>query len=642
MNIEKALRQYLKGTGPKVRESEFFDSTFGDANATINVLFRLANEEIEAITESKTLDRVVEMLRLMETTLCTDDGVNRGVVSRKLLKLDEKMDRILSEGAKKFSNLNKIASEFNKVRRQLEKISELNEAKDTKQYDFLKFLIHETKNIAYLEYAFRKMPALVNVKDRDDVPLFRNLVRNYLNSIVVSEEEDILYYESLIVLLFSQKSFELSVLEKRKCLDEIYPFFDKLRVTKRLEKKNREKIERIQYLIDFIKSEQVRRGDVSTLTSKYKIHVAFDEEIIEQARLAKVPKEGELTDREEVLDYILSMDGEDAKEIDDALSCRRLPNGNYLLGVHIASVLGYFPYQSLIVSEAIQRNQSIYLPYRYQSREDDFNRTIPIFPYVFSADKGSLLEGEKRLARSYFFEINDQGEVVSRRFVKSIVQNHKQLSYDQVNSIICDGCEEEELFRTVQNLVEVTNLLDKRYRGNELYEKVKESSFDCSELRVRKVGSENIVYQAMLLTGNEVANFFASHDIPFLYRVHEVNEENNRKLEAMISTLNQVYAGWQFKSLYQLIEGIYPKGRYAMEGRHDGLDLEHYCHCTSVLRRAADIVVEHALEVCYDKEASLEELEELREDIAAKMVEINSRQSPIEYFLKEYQKVYRR
>ena len=641
MNIEKALRQYLKGTGPKVRESEFYDCTFGDGNATINVLFRLVNEEIDSITEQHALDRVVEVLKLMETTLSIDDGVNRKIVSRKLLKLDEKMDRILAEGGKKFSNLNKIASEFNKVRRQLERLSLLNEAKDTRQYDFMKFLIQETKNIAYLEFAFKKMPSLVNVKDKDDIPLFRNLIRNYLNSVLLNDEENILYYESLMALLSSQKSFELSVSEKRNCLEEIYCFLDKLRVNKRQEKKNKEKIERIEYLVSFIKNEDAKREDISSLASKYKIHVVFDEAIIEEARLAKVPMEGEIGDRCVVDDFIISMDGDDAKEIDDALSCKRLPNGHYLLGVHIASVLGYFPYDSSIVEEAISRNQSIYLPYRYQAKDDDFNRTIPIFPYIFSANKGSLLEGERRLARSYFFEIDENGDVVSRKFVKSIIKNRKQLTYDEVNSLICSGGD-GEVFDVIQNLVEVTSLLDKKHQVNELYERVKESSFDYSELRVRKVGSENIVYQAMILTGSEVANFFASKNLPFLYRTHEVNEENNRKLESMISTLNRVYVGQQFKNLYQLIDGIYPKGRYAMEGKHDGLLLDHYCHCTSLLRRAADIVVEHALEVCYDREASSEEIDELREDILSKMVSINSRQAPIEYFVKEYQKVYRR
>ena len=186
--------------------------------------------------------------------------------------------------------------------------------------------------------------------------------------------------------------------------------------------------------------------------------------------------------------------------------------------------------------------------------------------------------------------------------------------------------------------MEVTKILDKKFVSTELYDKIKENVSDTSELRVKRIGSENIVYQSMLLTGNRVAEYFNRNGFPLLYRVHYVNEENNRKLEAMIDNLNRTYKGNQFKNLYQLIEGIYPKGWYAEEGRHTGLDLDHYCHCTSVLRRAADIIVEHALEVCCDKEPTKEEIEELKEEIATKVVEINAKQTPIEYFLKEYQK----
>ena len=180
--------------------------------------------------------------------------------------------------------------------------------------------------------------------------------------------------------------------------------------------------------------------------------------------------------------------------------------------------------------------------------------------------------------------------------------------------------------------------MDKRYKGTLLYDKVKENRDDYSELKVNKSGSENIVYQCMLLTGNRVAEYFASKGLPLIYRVHETNEENNKKLQDMIDNLNATYSDQEFKKLYQLIEGLYPKGWYAMEGRHSGLDLDHYCHCTSVLRRGADIVVEHALETCYDKEATEEEINALKEEIAAKVIEINSRETPIDLFVKEYKK----
>lgn len=638
MNIEKALRNYLNRKGPKIKYDDFCVYCENNADAAINVLFKLANEEIDTMTDSKTLDRVVEVLKYVELIIGSCDDANRKIVNRKIVKLTEKLTRIQIEKYKKFSNMNKIRSEFNKVKRELEVLLDLCEKKDTKQYNFMQYLIEESKNIEYLEYTIKKMPALVNVKDKDEIPLFRNLVKSYLESVIDYNEENVLYYGNLITLIMSQKSFTLSDIEKRKCLEEIYKCINKMSFNKKKQKKNASKLELLKKLTDIVKGNSERYLDIEEIASKYNIEINFSDTLLEKAHLNKAASEGYMSGREEIDDYIISMDGDTAVEIDDALSCKKLPNGNYLLGVHIASVLGYFPYESDIIQNAITRNQSIYLPHRYQSRSDDFNRTIPIFPYEFCADKASLKEGEKRLARSYLFEIDKYGNVVNESFKKTIITNNRQLIYDEANKIITHGTKDEQLQNTINNLLEVTKILDKKFVSTELYDKIKENVSDTSELRVKRIGSENIVYQSMLLTGNRVAEYFNRNGFPLLYRVHYVNEENNRKLEAMIDNLNRTYKGNQFKNLYQLIEGIYPKGWYAEEGRHTGLDLDHYCHCTSVLRRAADIIVEHALEVCCDKEPTKEEIEELKEEIATKVVEINAKQTPIEYFLKEYQK----
>ena len=643
MSIEKALRNYLNCTGPKIKEKQFISYVTEDnVNAVINTLFSLVNEQIDDMNDSKALDRVVGVLQLLEVLLKSCDGINRKIVSRKILKIYEKLDRMIEEGRKKFKNIRKVQSEFNKVRRKLDVLIELNEERDTKQFDFVLYLIDDVKNVTYLEYAFSKIPSLANVKDKNEIPLFRILVKKYLESMDEICEDDMYYYHNLLHLLLTQKNFQLSNLEKKICLEEIHKYMDHLSFNKKAEKRNKKKLEAISSIVHQIKGNDEIKPNIENIASKYGVHIYFDSDQVESARLSHKPMEGVLSNRVVVDDYTISIDGEGAVEIDDCLSCKKLDNGHYLLGVHIASVLGYFPYESEIVQEAIQRAHSIYLSKSFQTKDNKSSKTIPIFPYEFSADKGSLKEGEKRLARSYFFEIDENGEVVAEKFVKSIIQNSKQMTYQEANRVLEKGSSDTELIELLQNLKEVTSKLDAKYKGTELYNKVKESREDVSELRVKKIGSENIVYQSMLLTGNRVANFFANHKYPLLYRVHEVNEENNQKLQDMINQLTETYGGDAFQNLYQLIDGLYPKGWYGVEGRHDGLDVDHYCHCTSVLRRAADIIVEHALEVCYDKNPTMEELENLREEIQSKASLINARQAPIEYFVKEYQKKYRR
>ena len=640
MNVEKALRNYLKGKGPKVKANMFYTYAIGNGNATFNVLFKLVNEEIDTMTDSKILDRVVEVLKLGEILIRNDDGLNRKAIARKIVRLQQKLDTILEEGKRKFSNLKKIKSEFNKVQRELEILLEMNEEKDTKQYDFMAFLIEEIKNMDYLEYTLKKTPSLANVKDKDEISLFQKIVHSFISSLEQENDEDSLYYENIIVLLLSQKSFQMTETEKRDCLEDIYKYINQCSYNKKNEKQNKKRIEKITQLVDKIKGVHCETKNLKAMADKYKIHIFFQPALMEQMQVVKEAKEGKMTNRVMVDDYVVSIDKGDTIEIDDTLSCRLLPNGNCLLGIHIASVLGYFPYESDIVQEAIYRNQSIYLPHRYQNKEDDFNRVIPIFPYMFAADKGSLVEGEKRLTRSYYFEITSTGEVVDEKFIKTIVKNGKRLTYDEANIILEKGSNNPQLQSTIQLLEKATSLSAGKYKVSELYDKIKENTSNASELRVKKVGSENIVYQAMLLTGNRVADFFYRNNYPCLYRVHEVNEENNRKLQSMIDTLNETYGGEQFKNLYQLIEGIYPRGWYATSGRHDGLGLDHHCHCTSTLRRAADIVMEHALEVCVDQTPTENDLEKLREEIASKAVEINARQTPIDYFIKDYSKRY--
>ena len=641
MDIEKALKSYLKGTGPKVKEKDFFVYSNGNGDACINVLFKLTDEEINSLTDSKKLDRVVDILKYGEIVLRNEEGLNRKSIARKIFRLQQKIDRVIFERKRRFKNVSKVKTELNKVDKELERLLQINEAKDTRQYDFIEFLIDETKNINYLEYTFKKMPSMANVRSKNEVPIFQHVIDKYLRSIEEKSEEDIPYYDNLISLFLSQKSFHLSDKEKKKCLEKIYRYLNDLSRSKEIEKQRQYKIKRVNNLVEKIKNTS-KKQDVEEIASKYNIHVYFSPLYYEALKVMNKPQAGKINDRVLVEDYVVSMDGEETVEIDDALSCKKLGNGNYLLGVHIASVLGYFPYNSEIIQEAVYRNQSIYLPFAYKKDGEDYKSMIPLFPIEFAGDIASLKENENRFTRSYYFEINNKGEVVNEKFLKTITKNNKRLTYNEVNRMLDRGCDDSELGTTIKNLHDVASILSRKYKGNELYEMVKENTRDNAELRVKNVGSESIVYQAMLLTGTRVANFFAENNYPCLYRVHEVNESNDKKLQALIDNLTETYGGDQFKNLYQLIEGIYPKGWYAMEGKHSGLGVDHYCHCTSALRRAADILVEHALEVCYDKKPTKKELEELKKEIINKQKMINERQAPIDYFVKEYSKKYRR
>ena len=641
-NIEKSLINFLNGSAPRVSEEELIDyatKSREKANEIIDILFRVINYDLDNFNGTKSLEKTRDLLKCVSTVMLNSDEVDRGIVARKTLKLDYKLEHLPEENKNRIIDFDNVDVEIEKTRIAVSAVSDQTFNTETKQYDIISHLVNVIKDIAFIEKAFNRVPSLVNVKDKEETCLFQNMVIKYMNSIGEGNEEDALYYSNLLSLIMSQKSFRLLDKDKKKCLETIYTAINKMSCGKQKKKKNILHIDFLNNLVDCIKGEE-KEIKIDELSKKYNISISFDSEIINQVNTIKT-KTGTMTDRIVVDDYTITIDKEGSIEIDDALTCRKLDNGNYLLGVHIASVLGYFPYESDVVQEAIERNRSIYLPRKYQSKDDDYNRVIPIFPYSFSAQTASLVAGESKLARSYFFEIDKNGNILREEFRKTIIKSDINTTYEQVDEVLRKGSKNKELERVVNCLFEVTNILDKKYKVSDIYEKVKNNADDFSELPVRNIGSQRIINKIMMLTGNRVANFFAKHNYPCLYRVHEVNEGNIIKLQAMIDSLNKTY-GEQFEQLFGLLNGLYPKGWYDIKGSHYGMGLEHYCHCTSGLRRAADIVVEHALEVCYDREPTDEDIIKLQHEINTVVGRINAKQAPIDWFIRDYKSAYQK
>ncbi|MBQ8131658.1 MAG: RNB domain-containing ribonuclease, partial [Bacilli bacterium] len=502
------------------------------------------------------------------------------------------------------------------------------------EYEFIDYLIKEPREIDYIEYIFDKMPEIMKSKDQDGVSLYQNIIKKYVQSIKEEEEEKLLYYKRLIQIMLSNNQYKINNHEKKLALQYIQTEVGKIGS----QKKYKKTIEKLKELREFITSYNQTQITLDSIASKYGIQLDFPSSVQEEVNKLKPIHSKDYPDRKIIEDYVLTIDGENASEIDDALSCKKLENGNYLLGVHIASILGYFPYDSEVVQNALERGHSIY--FRKFIKD---NNLSPIFPLEFSAGFGSLEEGKEKLTRSYLFEIDPKGDIVHEEFIKSIIKSNKKATYDEINDILEeDNTEATELTQTVTLLHEVAGLLKQRYQANELYELMKENKKDSSDLVLKRVASEEIVYECMQLTGNRVADYFASHGYPCLYRVHNIDEKLNNKIKSMIDNLVKVYGKEETKKLYSLMDGIYPKSEYDSSGSHMGLGLDHYCHCTSGLRRSADIVVEHALEDCYDKDPTPEELIKLEKEIEMKKNLINQKDDSIDWFVEEVHKSYKK
>ena len=631
--LESLLLSTLKGKKRELTRNDVCSYALEDCNKFISTLFHCLHEIVEDYPVTSNLYHIDYAFDYLEDVYESFDTVNKDQLIKKLKKLDNRLEYIKT---KKLKNKKKGQNEIENLQ---EKILEFNKyltVEEDLEGDFIDYLLDKPRELTYIDMVFDKMPEVMKIKDSRGNTLFYNLVTKYIQELDNENIDKKTYYKNLILMISSKKEFKLSEKERKKILNEIYKELDKLTIDKRRVRENSKKINEIKDLRELVVKSKNKTDNISSIADKYNIKIDFNEDIksmvddnIYQLRKNK--------DREKIDEYIISIDGESSIEIDDALSCRKLENGNYLLGVHIASVLGYFNYNSDIVQNAFNRVHSIYL----RNRSLGNKSMIPIFPLEFSADIGSLVEGKERLARSYIFEIDKEGNIVSQKFKKSIIVNNKQTTYEEINNIIQNGTSNQELEKTVQNLLDVTHILHNKYSMNEVYEMVKENSTDTSQLKVKRHGSEDIVYQAMLLTGNKVAEYFAKNNYPCLYRVHNVKEEVSTKIESLINGLVETYGGEQKEKLYQLVNGIYPKSTYDIKGRHDGLQLDHYCHCTSGLRRAADILVEHALEVCYDKVPTKEEVEKLKEEIIEKRDLIKEKESSLDWFVEDVSKSYK-
>ena len=428
--MSRSVEKVIRG---KMSNNEFYsDAVFDDYNLNtqsgIETIIDVLNDELPVEYKSnKNLENLECLFEELKTEILRTDELNKKLIKKKLVKLSLRIDRIITERKNYIYNLEYEIPILESYIEQLDDILVELENKENSKYELLAMLMDE-QQIDHLELAFNKYPGFVNIKNKDEESLFRVVINRYLDSALERDEESILFYSNLIALLQNQKSFNLSCSEKRECLEDIYKALNSVSYNKKKSKKYKDTIDWINHLLVIMEPDIQKRGMTSKdknmqmqrLTEKYDVNTVFNERIIESVEQIKTPLEvQDYPDRRVVDDYLITIDGSEAIEIDDGISCRKLKNGNYLLGVHIASVLGYFDYNSEIVQEAINRVHSIYLPKNYQEKDNDFNKVIPILPFAFSADKASLLPGDYKLARSYYFEIDSFGTVVNRKFESS-------------------------------------------------------------------------------------------------------------------------------------------------------------------------------------------------------------------------------
>ncbi len=357
--------------------------------------------------------------------------------------------------------------------------------------------------------------------------------------------------------------------------------------------------------------------DIMSIVKGYELPVEFSEKIMRQVeRVSDEVSEADMSGRRDLRDVqMVTIDGEDAKDLDDAVSLT-VVDGLYQLGVHIADVTNYVQENSALDWEAKERGTSVYL----------VDRVIPMLPHKLSNGICSLNAGENRLALSCLMTIDQKGEVINHELVESVIKVDRRMSYTSVKKILegndeAERKEYEALVPMFERMRELADILRKRRK------KRGSIDFDFPETKIildseghpvdikpydRNVATK-IIEDFMLIANETVAQHFYWLELPFVYRTHDTPDpEKIAKLGTFIRNFGYSLKSQQEevhpKELQKLLANAEDTPEEALICRltlrsmkqakytidctgHFGLACQYYCHFTSPIRRYPDLQI---------------------------------------------------
>lgn len=364
--------------------------------------------------------------------------------------------------------------------------------------------------------------------------------------------------------------------------------------------------------------------DILSIIKDFDLPTGFEEKLLRQAvNVAKDVSEADMQGRKDLRDWqMVTIDGEDAKDLDDAVSCV-MEGEHYRLGVHIADVSNYVQEHSALDVEALHRGTSVYL----------VDRVIPMLPHKLSNGICSLNEGEDRLALSCMMLIDKNGKVIDHEIAETVIRVDRRMSYTEVKKILDD--QDEALCQKYETLVpmflrmkELAALLrNKRQKRGSIDFDFPETKIILDEqgkpleiLPYERNTATNLIEDFMLIANETVAEDFFWQEVPFVYRSHQTPDpERVKKLAAFISNFGLTIHGPRDdihpKELQKLLGNIAGTPQEAMISRltlrsmkranytvdclgHFGLATQYYCHFTSPIRRYPDLQIHRIIKDC--------------------------------------------
>lgn len=398
-------------------------------------------------------------------------------------------------------------------------------------------------------------------------------------------------------------------------------------------------------------------GEIKALIRAGGLKETFPSRVNAEAKArakAPVSREALLQRRDLRGDKIFTIDGPSAKDLDDGVSLKKLKNGNFQLGVHIADVSHYVPAGSRLDEEALKRGNSVYL----------LSRVVPMLPKILSNGVCSLNPGEDRLTLTCSMEIDSGGNVVSHEIFESIIRSRHRLVYDDVSDILENQDQNliavyEDIYEDLTLMAQLSEILRKRRKEKGSLDFDFDEAdivLDENEIPV-EIGIEErrvanrMIEEFMLIANQTVAEHFFWMEYPFIYRVHEKPDTDRIvELKAFLSgfginlsgnpdnihpkLLNGILEDLKGKSYENIVSSVMlrsmKKAFYSTQCEgHFGLAFKYYCHFTSPIRRYPDLFIHRIIKSAINGTADENSLKRLKKqaEIAAETASVTERKA---------------
>lgn len=546
----------------------------------------------------------------------------------------------ISKTNSNYKNLKKVINDLESVT--LSYLYDYIDDSKKETYDFTNFLIFEIRNLPLIEDAIDKFPYIVNLKDDLDNSILEKIISNYLISLLeytsykeLSSNDNLIYYDKLLDLFINSKEFNKIQLHSPK-LKQIEKHISSLKKDEYTEQTKRKFIFWINNLKEKLFTDNILSEDKTYKKIKYKYDISddFEEDILSEVRLTKKCMSKKCLEGRIIIpqnECIITIDSENAEEIDDGLSASILPNGNYLLKVHIADPIGLVKNNSIIYDEALKRTTSIYLS----------DLVIPQFPKDLTKEFMSLKSRSYRLARTYEIELTKNAEIVSFNINKTAIFVTKKMSYKQYNQMLDKKSGDIHLDTTISTLQEISNILANIVKIDEVYYQATRNEKNTTATNIiGKTSAEKLVERTMILTNHLTAKYFLDKDLPFIYRNHKEDPILQEKIEIFKKKMENDPENEELRSIIETYLHMYPRSYYNTKSTgHFGLNLDTYSHVTSPLRRSADIVANICMDELLDSPKTDKEIFAIEDFVKEQCNYINSRRVNVENFSSEYEKI---